>query len=274
MGAEQKLRTISQEELDILLIKHGKWTDSLWNMDEDESLEAENNEHDLDLSYTRLVGLDFSYKSIIFGNFEGAYIENCSFRKSFSQATNFNGAIIKASSFCCGDFENTSFKRAKIKNCDFLGADFYKADFTRVAIQNLKWNQSTNLKGSQGFPDDVIPYNCPETGKLIVYCPAYKKLEPDPRTGFDTCIIELEVPEDAKRLSGTSKSSRCNKAKVLRILNTDGTDENSITEAFIDNDSRKCCKVGEIIELKNFCEERWDEFAEGIWFFMDFQDAV
>lgn len=267
MRQNNKLRTVTQEELNILLGKYGEYFE-----DEEDDIET----IDLDLSYTRLIGLDFSereefsQKIIAFGTFEGAYIENCTFKSVFAPKVNFDGAVIKNTSFLCGDFKESSFKGTKIEGCDFTGTDLYKADFTGCFIENIRWSQLTNLKGSLGFPEDIIPYVCPKSGRFVAYMPALKRLEPDPRTGFDGCVVEIEVPGDAKRLSGTSKACWCDKAKVLRILNPDGT-EADITKAFCDYVGG-AVHIGEMVEVKDFCEERW--YGKGIGFFMDFHDAV
>lgn len=274
MRQNDKLRTVTQEELNILLEKYGEYFNEIWDSDEDEEDDIET--IDLDLSYTRLIGLDFSEREefsqriIAFGTFEGAYIENCTFKSVFAPKVNFDGAVVKNTSFFCGNFQESSFKGAKIKCCDFTGTDLYETDFTGCLIENLKWSKLTNLEGSQGFPDEIIPYVCPESGRFVAYMHALKKLEPNPRTGFDGCVVEIEVPEDAKRLSGTSKVCHCDKAKVLRILNPDGT-EADITRAFCDHIGN--ARIGETIEVKDFWEDRW-RYGVGIEFFMNFQDAM
>ena len=85
--------------------------------------------------------------------------------------------------------------------------------------------------------------------------------------------MELEIPEDAKRVSATTRKCRCNKAKVLRILNRDRTVAD-ITEVRSDYDSSFVYKVGEIVSVDNFNEYRWDEYSTGIHFFINFQEAV
>lgn len=159
MRQNDKLRTVTQEELNILLEKYGEYFNEIWDSDEDEEDDIET--IDLDLSYTRLIGLDFSEREefsqriIAFGTFEGAYIENCTFKSVFAPKVNFDGAVVKNTSFFCGDFRESSFKGTQIYSCDFTGTDLYKADFTGCLIENVKWSELTNIEGSQGFPDDM-----------------------------------------------------------------------------------------------------------------------
>ena len=83
----------------------------------------------------------------------------------------------------------------------------------------------------------------------------------------------LEITEDAKRSSATSRKCRCNKAKVLGIYDIDHnlTNLNSISS---DYDKNFIYNVGEIVEVSNFDEDRWNECSTGIHFFINFQEAV
>ena len=53
----------------------------------------------------------------------------------------------------------------------------------------------------------------------------------------------------------------------------DGSDS-GLQEIESDFDSRFVYRVGEIAEVFDFDDNRWDECAPGIHFFMDRQDAV
>ena len=81
------------------------------------------------------------------------------------------------------------------------------------------------------------------------------------------------IPEDAKRLSATTSKCRCDKPKVLRILNYN-KEILDIIEVRSDHDSNFVYKVGEIVSVDNFNEDRFDECSTGIHFFINFQEAV
>ena len=83
----------------------------------------------------------------------------------------------------------------------------------------------------------------------------------------------LEIPEDARRLSAAGRKCRADKAKVVRIENKDGTEakESAVNS---DYDSSFIYKVGEIVKVKVFCTNRWNECSEGIHFFINRQEAV
>ena len=86
-------------------------------------------------------------------------------------------------------------------------------------------------------------------------------------------IVVLEIPEDAKRLSSTGRKCRCDKAKVLEIQNYDGT-KSDLTEVSSDYNRMFIYKVGEMVSVSDFDENRWNECSTGIHFFINRQEAV
>ena len=116
-----------------------------------------------------------------------------------------------------------------------------------------------NLYGAKNVP--YIPYACPDFGIFI----GWKKA-----SGHIVC---LEIPENAKRLSATGRKCRCDKAKVLSITNLDGT-ECDLTEVASDHDNSFVYRIGEMVTVKDFDEDRWNECSTGIHFFICRQEAV
>ena len=102
---------------------------------------------------------------------------------------------------------------------------------------------------------------CPDTGSFI----GFKKA-----SGH---IVMLGIPEDARRLSATGRKCRCDKAFVIRIEEMDGT-TSGLTEVVSDHDSSFVYKVGKMVSVPDFCEDRWQECSAGIHFFINRQEAV
>ena len=102
---------------------------------------------------------------------------------------------------------------------------------------------------------------CPEEGSFI----GFKKCKDDK-------IVKLEILSDAKRSSATCRKCRCDKAKVLSITDINGLQE--FDEATSRHDLTFIYKVGEIVSVDNLNEDRWDECASGIHFFITRQEAV
>ena len=156
------------------------------------------------------------------------------------------------------DCEGWESMRADLSDANLRYADLSDAD---LRYANLSGADLSDADLSDAKNISFIPYSCPDFGMFI----GYKKA-----SGY---IVELEIPEDAKRLSATMRKCRCDKAKVLRILNTDRTVAN-VTEVKSNYDSSFIYKVGEVVFVDNFDDNRWNECSTGIHFFINFQEAV
>ena len=151
---------------------------------------------------------------------------------------NLCGANLCDADLCC----------ANLCDADLRGADLRCADL-----------RGANLRGAKKLP--FIPYVCPDTGSFI----GYKKAS--------NMIIKLEITEDAKRTSATSRKCRCNKAKVLGIYDYEHN-LLEVKEVASDRNKDFIYRVGEIVEVKDFDEDRWHECSTGIHFFINFEEAV
>ena len=128
-------------------------------------------------------------------------------------------------------------------------------------MANLSWPNLSEANLSEA-KNINYPIACPEKGSFI----AFKKAS----GGF---IVELEIPEDAKRCSATTRKCRCSKARVVSITNPDGT-ETEDTSVASKLDAGFVYKMGEVAEVPNFDEKRWNECSSGIHFFITRQEAV
>ena len=138
------------------------------------------------------------------------------------------------------------------KRADLRGADLYKADPRGADLREADLRGAINL---------FMPFACPEEGSFI----GFKKC----RTNL---IVKLEIAEDAIRCSATGRKCRCSKAKVLSITSIDG--ENRFDEAVSKYDGSFVYRVGDIVEVKDFDTDRWNECSTGIHFFITRKEAV
>ena len=148
----------------------------------------------------------------------------------------------------CADLSCANLSYANLSYADLSCAD--------LSCANLS---CANLSCAKNIP--FIPYACPDFGAFI----GYKKAQ--------GLIVELEILSDAKRVSATGRKCRCDKAKVLSIQNIDGTPSVK-TSVASDRDSNFIYKVGEIVTVDDFDENRWNECSTGIHFFINRQEAV
>ena len=151
-----------------------------------------------------------------------------------------------------------NLSRANLSGADLSGANLSRANLYGANLSGANLS-GANLYGAKNVP--FIPMACPDTGSFI----GFKKA-----SGH---IVMLGIPEDARRLSATGRKCRCDKAIVIRIQEMDGT-TSDLTEVVSDHDSSFVYKVGKMVSVPDFCEDRWQECSAGIHFFINRQEAV
>ena len=136
-------------------------------------------------------------------------------------------------------------------------------------MQSCFFNGCTFGSDCKNIP--YIPMTCPEEGSFI----AYKKVLKYPSIADHELIAVLEIPADAKRLSGAGvRKCRCNKAKVLRFEDVNGNVLDDVKEGYSIWDGLFFYHVGEYVTEENFDEDRLETCSKGIHFFMNRQEAV
>ena len=174
---------------------------------------------------------------------------------------NLRGANLRGADLRGADLRGADLRGANLRGADLRGADLRGA--------NLR---GANLRGAK----DIHPLYAsqvsivPETGAFI----GWKKAYTNGDFGFYApVIVKLEITEDAKRSNGTGRKCRCSKAKVLDIQTIDG--ESLGVEAYSGHDSTFKYKVGETVEpVEPFDDNRWEDCASGIHFFITRTEAV
>ena len=148
--------------------------------------------------------------------------------------------------------------RADLSNTDLRDADLRYANLRGANLRDIKYNSLS------------IGLNpvCPEEGSYI----GYKKAKTKKENKEEKVIVKLLITEDALRSSATTRKCRCSKAKVLSITSLDGTILYS--EAYSNWDNTFIYRVGDIVEVKDFDTNRWDECSTGIHHFITRKEAV
>ena len=141
--------------------------------------------------------------------------------------------------------------RADLSGANLYGASLSGADLSGANLSGANLYEA-DLSEAKG--NEVIPIACPDTGSFI----GWKRVP----GGF---IVKLEIPEDAKRSSATTRKCRASKAKVLEIQNQDG----SVSSAKeVKSERGGIYRVGEEILPDKWDDNRWKECSYGIHFFV------
>ena len=166
-------------------------------------------------------------------------------RADLSRA-NLSGANLREADLSEANLSGAYLREADLSEADLIGADLNRAYLSRANLSRARIN---------------YPICCPEKGSFI----GFKKAS--------NHIVELEILSDSLRSSTTTRKCRCDKARVLSITALNGKDDGT-TIVTSNRDKNFIYKVGEIVEVKDFDTNRWNECSTGIHFFVTRQEAV
>ena len=239
------MKKISDTELKTIIDKHAKW---LRGEEDGERADL----CDADLCNANLRGADLRGADLCGVDLRGADLCDADLCGANLRGANLYGANLRGADLCDADLCGADLRGADLCYANLCGADLFNANLRDAKnVDEVKWNMYTTF----------YPLQCPETGSFI----GYKKA-----SGY---IIELEICADAKRSSATSRRCRCSKAKVLGITNLDGS-VSGLREIGSNYNKNFIYHIGETVEVPNFDDNRWNECAPGIHFFITREEAV
>lgn len=192
------------------------------------------------------------------------------------------------------DCSTSSMDHTLFKHCVFINIDFHAVEawdcifdnclFFNVQFENYMFARNGNeIKNTISFDKehyiknlqfliDFYPSYCPTEGSFIGWKKAF--LMNDDGSVQSTCLIKLEIPEDAKRSSDFTHQCRANKANVLDIIDIK-TNESIARTAHSMFDNTFLYEVGKIVTPRGepFDENRFNHCSAGIHFFIDKESA-
>lgn len=215
-----------------ILEKHKKW------------LNEENGGERADLRYA-----DLRYANLRDANLSDANLSGANLRGAYLRGAYLSGANLRDA-----DLSDANLSGADLRDANLRGADLRYANLRDADLSGAEANEYTAM----------YHLACPEEGAFI----GFKKCN-----GAEECVlVKLEIPEDAKRSSATTRKCRCSKAKVISI--TGIVTRQEYDEAFSQRDSGFTYRVGETVVPDSFDEDRWNECSNGIHFFITKQEAI
>ena len=190
--------------------------------------------------------------------FEYSSVDN-TLAKTVTEALKGN-ANLRGADLCGANLRGATLCGATLCGADLRGADLRDADLCDADLcdANLR---GANLRGANLCGAKGTYMACPTDGSFI----GWKKA-----SGY---IVKLQIPEDARRSSAGGEKCRCDKAYVVEIQNADGT-KADIETIHSNHDENFVYTVGATVEVSDFDDDRWNECAPGIHFFIDRRAAV
>lgn len=187
----------------------------------------------------------------------------------------FTGCELRGVDFSKAIFDSCRFFNVVFVDCNFEGADIYHSHFHSCTFMHCDFRLAKFVDAFFDISEFVdvsnvpfIPMACPDTGAFIGWkkalCYGHEK----------AVIVKLLIPEDAKRSSGLGRKCRCDKAIVLEVQDLDGTRLSDAIALSIHDNSFGYIVGRTVTPEKPFNENRFDECASGIHFFVNREEAV
>uniref|UniRef100_UPI002623FF4A pentapeptide repeat-containing protein n=1 Tax=uncultured Parabacteroides sp. TaxID=512312 RepID=UPI002623FF4A len=185
----------------------------------------------------------------------GANLYEANLYEANLYGANLRGANLRGADLRGANLYGANLRGANLRGADLRGANLYEANLYGANLRGADLRVA-DLRGARGSY-----MACPTDGSFI----GWKKA-----SGY---VVKLQIPEDARRSSAGGEKCRCDKAYVAEIQNVDGT-KADIETVCSDHDEKFVYAVGATIEVSDFDDNRWNECAPGIHFFIDRRAAV
>ena len=226
-----------------------------------------------------LIGADLRGANLIGANLSGADLSGADLRDANLRRANLRGANLIGANLSGADLIDANLRRANLIDADLIDANLSGADLidanligANLSDANLRGAdlRDANLRGADLSGADLsgakyIPDNVSATtsivpdGDLVVY----KQLAND-------SIATLKIPKEAKRSNATGRKCRAEYADVLAIQDKEGGAMESGVSWY---DNSFVYRVGETVHPHEWCEDRWQECAGGIHFYLTRYEA-
>ena len=206
-----------------------------------------------DLEGANLEDADLSWADLIGANLTGANLASAILIGANLKDANLKNANLYRADLSWANLEGADLTNANLASAILIGANLDGSFVAGAKVHGAK------LNGAKNIP--FIPLSCPSEGAFI----GWKKVE-------GKYLVKLQIPEDARRLSATTRKCRCDKAMVLDITSLDGNKH--YDEVTNNRYNETIYKVGEFVYPDSFDENRWNECSNGIHFFINKEDAI
>ena len=193
---------------------------------------------------------------------EEAVMQDISLYKADLWGANLRDANLRGANLRDANLRDACLRCANLCDAYLRGANLYGANLCGAYLCGAylcgAYLYGANLHCAKNEP--FIPISCPSDGSFI----GWKNIK--------GCLVKLLIPEDAKRSSATTNNCRCDKAKVLEIIDLT---TNEHLDKIINEEYAKCVyRVGKMVYPDKFDKNRWKECSHGIHFLINKQEAV
>ena len=211
-----------------------------------------------DFSKANLCGVNLREADLSEADLHGADLRGADLHWADLHKADLHWANLSEADLIKAKLSKANLHGANLSEADLIEANVSEADLSEADLHEADLSKA-NLSEAEGVP--FIPMACPDSGEFI----GWKKAS--------NYIVKLKILQDSKRSSATGRNCRCDKALVVDIQSIDGNGK-AVDEITSDYDSSFVYKIGGVVSVDNFDDDRWNGCAPGIHFFVNRQEAV
>lgn len=201
----------------------------------------------MNLDGWNLSNIDFSGS-----DFNNVILDNVNLDHSNLHKTWFTDCSMRGTKLTNADVTEAGMRSLDLSGSDFSGSNFHRTLFEYATLDDIVDDENTKY----------YRMACPEEGPFIAW-----------KCCTELRVVQLLVPADARRVSATGDTCRCDKAKVLSIKSIDESISYTWAQSTVDPDFYY--EVGKWVEPANgFEPDRWMDSSPGIHFFMKREQCV
>jgi len=173
---------------------------------------------------------------------------------ALKSGANLCGADLCGANLRGADLRGANLRGADLREANLCGANLCEADLRGANLRGANLCEAKELNTLIAAQLSIIP-----AGKII----GWKKCQ-------SNAIVKLEIGAKVKRSNATGRKCRSQSAKVLAIFDHFGRPIATATSKY---DEDFTYEVGQIVSVSDFDEDRWNECAPGIHWFITREEA-
>ena len=200
------------------------------------------------------VGADLIYANLRGANLRDANLRGANLRGANLRDADLIGADLIGADLSYANLRDADLSYADLSDADLSYADLSYADLSYANLRDADLSYAENIPDYVSATTSIVP-----DGDLVVY----KQLA-------NGSIATLKIPASARRSNSTGRKCRAEYAEVLAIQDKEGGAIESDVSWY---DSNFVYRVGETVHPHEWCEDRWQECAGGIHFYLTRYEA-
>jgi hypothetical protein len=207
------------------------------------------NLRDSDLSDSDLRGCNLRGCNLRDSDLSDSDLRGCNLRDSHLSGCHLSDSNLSGSDLSGSDLSGCNLSGIDLRGCNLRGCNLRNSDLGDCNLRDAIVDPIMSARLS------IVP----EAGAFT----GHKKL----REGR---IATLEIPSDAARSNAAGRKCRASKARVIAVIGPDGE---ACEEGRSLHDQAFVYRVGQVVSPHEWCEDRWQECAGGIHFYITMEEA-